>query len=325
MGLKRFAKNKEKLDSGFSSNTANEGDRLLNKDGSYNVQKQGLNFFQRFSLFHALINMSWATFFLWLFTAYIIINLLFASSYMLIGTYRINGADGITSLDQFLDAFFFSSQTLTTVGYGSLSPIGTLCSLIASIESFVGLLSFAMATGTLYGRFSKPRAKITYSDNALISPYKEIKGVMIRIANLRDSQLINMKAKMLYSQIENENNGPSKRKFYTLDLEIDNITLLALSWTIVHPIDENSPLFGLSKDDLIKRNIEIVMILEGHDETYSQEVHTRTSYKANELIEDAKFISAIGQNKEGKATLSMDSISLYEKVYLNNTGTTEAN
>lgn len=314
MVLKRFTKYKEKLDSGFSSNTANEGERLLNKDGSFNIQKKGLNFFQRFSLFHSLINMSWAKFFIWLFIGYIFINLLFASSYLLIGTYRINGAHGQTGLEQFLDAFFFSTQTLTTVGYGSMSPIGILCNLIASTESFLGLLSFAMATGLLYGRFSKPKAKIIFSDKALIAPYHDKTGLMIRIANLRDSQLINMKAKILYSQIEQESTGEEKRKFYTLDLEISYISLLALSWTIVHPIDENSPLYDLDKKELQKRNIEIVLLLEGYDETYSQEVHTRTSYKVNEVLPNAKFISALGQNKEGKATISMDSISLYEKV-----------
>lgn len=312
MVLKRFTKYKEELDSGFSSNTSNEGERLLNKDGSFNIQKKGLNFFQRFSLFHSLINMSWIKFFVYLFIGYVLVNLIFAFVYFSIGTYRISGAEGINNLDKFLDSFFFSTQTLTTVGYGTMSPTGIICNFIAAIESFIGLLSFAMATGLLYGRFSKPKAKIIFSDKALIAPYQDKKGLMIRIANLRDSQLINMNAKILYSQIEKETNGEEKRKFYTLDLEINHISLLALSWTIVHPIDENSPLYDLSKEDLKKRNIEIVLLLEGHDETYSQAVHTRTSYKAHEVLPNAKFISVLGQNKDGKATVSLDSISLHE-------------
>lgn len=310
MGLKRFTKYKEKLDSGFGSNASNEGYRLLNKNGSYNIQKNGLSFFQKFSLFHSLINMTWIQFFGFLFIGYLLVNLIFAGVYMLIGTSGLSGVSGVSDSEQFLDAFFFSTQTLTTVGYGAISPNTPSISLVASIESFVGLLGFAIATGLLYGRFSKPQAKIIFSDYALISPYREGKGLMIRIANLRDSQLINMKAKILFSQIEEE----GKRKFYTLDLEINHISLLATSWTIVHPIDEHSPLFEVGKNEIAAKNVEIMLLLEGYDESYSQAIHARTSFKANEMIFDSKFVSILGHNEQGKSTVSLDALSNFEKV-----------
>lgn len=302
-------------DTGFSSRAENEGTRLLNKDGSFNVEKKGQFFLERFSVFHWLIKMSWFNFFLVMFLGYILINLLFASVYFLAGIEGLSGDHSNSLGNQFLDAFYFSTQTLTTVGYGYYSPVSQFHSLLASFESFLGLMSFAMATGLLYGKFSKPKAGIVFSDKALISPYKENEiALMIRLANAKENQIINAIAKMMVSWVDPKSKGMS-RKYYLLKLEINSINMLATSWNVVHPINEDSPLFGLSLEQLEKREAEVILQLQGYDETYSQEVYTRTSYKCNEMVWGAKF-EPILNHEEGHATLNMAKLSSYKKVNL---------
>lgn len=301
-------KSKEVTSSGFGSNINDEEDRLVSKNGKVTIKKIGLNFNQRFNLYHSLIKMHALIFFLYLLGAYLFINLVFTGVYLAIGLECLQGRTGG---NDFLQAFYFSSQTLTTVGYGGLHPTGNALSLIASFEAFLGLISFAVSTGLIYGRFSKPRAKMILSKVAVITPYKEITGLMARVANPKDSPLINANTKMLYSQIETIH-GQKIRKFYTLDLEMEKISLFASSWTIVHPITKESPLYKISRTELKQKNVEIILLLSAHDESYNEDVHSRISYKASEIIENAKF-SPIIKHVEGKHTvLCIDQIDRYE-------------
>ena len=303
-----FNKIKTLTNSGFGSNINNEGERLITKNGKFNVKKEGLRFLDRFNLFHALINMSNLPFFICLTIGFLIINLFFTATYLSVG---LQGLEGTTSNNAFFDAFYFSSQTLTTVGYGNLHPTGRSISLIASFEAFIGLLSFAISTGLLYGRFSKPKPKIMFSSNALISPYNDINGLMARVANPKNNQLIKVNASMIYSQVETEDNTRS-RKFYTLDLEMKKISLFVTSWTVVHPITTDSPLHNLSQQDLIDRNAEMILLLSAYDESYSQDLHTRTSYKAEEIIANAKFLSVSGFSEGEQNVIRLDKLSDYE-------------
>ncbi|MCB9335222.1 MAG: hypothetical protein H6586_03680 [Flavobacteriales bacterium] len=296
--------------SGFSSELKNEGNRLLKKSGEYNVEKQGLSFLQSFSLFHSLINMSWWLFIFWMFGAYLMINLIFSITYYIIG---LEGIEGMPENASLLDAFFYSTQTLTTVGYGGLYPKGKGISIVSAIEAFIGLLSFAVATGLLYGKFSRPKGKLIFSHNALIAPYNNGKGLMIRIANAKNSQLINASVRMILSWVENIDGKP-KRDFYTLKLEMDKISMLATSWTVVHPINEDSPLFQVSIEELNNKDSELIVLFNSYDDTYNQEIYSRTSYKSNEIIGNAKFVSVLGHNEQGKSTVRLDKINEYEKV-----------
>jgi len=316
MTKKRTVKRRVSInDTGFSSRAENEGTRLLKKDGSFNVQKKGQFFLERFSVFHWLIKMSWLHFFLVMFLGYILINLLFASIYFIGGIEGLSGDHSSSFTYQFLDAFYFSTQTLTTVGYGYLSPVSQFHNIMASFESFIGLMSFAMATGLLYGKFSKPKAGIVFSEKALISPYKDNEiALMIRLANAKENQIINAIAKMMVSWIDPKSKGMA-RKYYFLKLEISSINMLATSWNVVHPIDENSPLYGLSEEELAERETEVILQLQGYDETYSQEVYTRTSYKCHEMVWGAKFEPILNHEK-GYATLNMAKLSAYKKVDL---------
>jgi len=305
-----FKKIKDFSNSGFGSNVNNEGERLITKEGKFNTKKEGLSFTQRFDLFHTLINMRTLPFFSFLFFSFIAVNLIFTGLYLLVGLDQLQGTSGGSN---FFDAFYFSAQTITTVGYGGLHPTGKSLSLIAGFEAFIGLLGFAIATGLLYGRFSKPKTKMLFSENALISPYNGITGLMIRVANPKNSQLIETGAKMIFSQIENEN-GVDKRKFYTLDLEMSNISLFATSWTVVHPINENSPLYGTNTDDIKNKNVELIVLINAYDETYSQNVHARTSYKPNEIVVNAKFIPILGHNDNNEAIIQLDRINEFERL-----------
>lgn len=308
-----MSSSEENISTGFGSKLENEGKRLLNKDGSFNIEKIGVPFLTRFSLFHSLISISVGYFILVLLAFFIVVNSFFAFLYLTVGIEHLGIQSG-PFFENFLNAFFFSSQTLTTVGYGAIAPTGMLTNIIASLESFVGLLSFAMATGLLYGRFSKPKARLLYSKNMLVSTYQEGKALMFRLANAKDTNMINVKASMMFSIIEAEGDE-QKRKFYNLDLEIDRISLLASSWTVVHPINENSPFWHLKKEDVINNDIEIFIQVEGYDETYSQHVYARTSYKKDEIVFNARFLKILGRDeKTGKATASLDRISDYEVI-----------
>ena len=242
-------------DTGFGAQASTQGERLINKDGSYNVKRVGLPFWSRFNYFHDLITMKWWQFLLLVVLFYTTINLLFAGMFLAVGMEEIEGDTGLTQWEHFWDAFFFSSQTLTTVGYGRTSPIGFFANLVAAVECLVGLMAFAILTGVLYARFSRPQAKILYSKNALIAPFKEGTALMFRMANGRSNQVIECEAQVMMSYIDVETNI---RRFIQLPLEIPKVTALALSWTIVHPIDDNSPLYGVSSNDLKEMDCEFV-------------------------------------------------------------------
>lgn len=178
-----FKKYKSYNDTGFSGKASEKEGRLLNKDGSFNVIKKGLPFFDRLSFYHVLITMPWWQFNTLIVVAYLLMNLFFASMYMLVGIEQLGGIIGISTFEKFLDAFFFSVQTFTTVGYGRISPVGIGANILASIESLAGIITLAMISGLFYGRFSRPAAKLVFSKNVLISPYQTTSGLMFRVAN----------------------------------------------------------------------------------------------------------------------------------------------
>lgn len=308
---------KSRQDTGFSSSGDLEGNRLLNRDGTSNIRKKGLSFFDRFHLYHLMISMKLPVFLLTTFAIYVIINLIFATGYILIGVDNLVDSSVVNVESAFLRAFFFSSQTLTTLGYGQMSPTGVGANLLASIEAFVGLLLFALLTGLLYGRFARPKAKLLYSDHALISPYKDLGiGLMVRFANPKSTSIINTSAAMLFSY-QDEENGERIRRYFTLPLELDNIRMLVTSWTLVHHITDDSPLKELSMHFLKERNAELVIQVNGYDETYNQQVTSRASYLFREnVVYGAKFDRAFVHAETGTPVMDFAKLSSYTKVDL---------
>jgi inward rectifier potassium channel len=297
---------------GFGSKNYQNSVRFLNKDGSVNIRRKGPKVFDTIYFYHWLITTSSLNLLAVITSAYVIINCLFAAVYFSIGAEHFGGIDGETSVDQFLGLFFFSAQTLTTLGYGHAYPIGTAASTVAAVESMMGLLGFALATGVIYGRFSRPRAEILYSDNVLISPYKGMTGLMFRIANIKQNELIEIEANITLSFSNPETN---KREFVRLALERDKINFLTLSWTIVHPIDEKSPLYGCSIQDLIRQDAELIILIKAINDTYSQNVYSRNSYKPEEFIDNARFVPVKQESTpKGKIIINLTDIHKYERV-----------
>ncbi len=302
-------------DTGFGSNSSVEGGRLINPDGSTNLRKVGIPIWERISIYHTLLRMKRAKFLIVIFTFYTSINIFFAFLYLFTGVDHLVGTDGATSFtEKFMEAFFFSSQTLTTVGYGRVSPSGMMTNFIASTESLMGILSFALVTGLIYGRFSRPRAYLLFSPNMILAPFKEGKALMLRVATYKNNHLTDVEAQITVAIHEKEHNKNVTR-FYQLPLELSRINSLALSWTIVHAIGEDSPLYNLSKKEIEETKMEVIVIIKAFDDHFSNIVQQRTSYTYKQLIYGAKFLPMFERSPDAAYTLlELDRINAYEMV-----------
>ncbi len=288
-------------DPGVGKVSSQFAERMVNTNGSFNITY--LNKSRRFSeAYNYLVNISWGQFFILTFAMGFVINAFFAVLYMAIGINEIAIPTGSLAKD-FTKAFFFSSQTFTTVGYGAMAPKGVLSGLLSSVEAFLGLVIFAFVTGLLYGRFSKPRPAIRFSKNIILRDFKQTKAVMFKIVNNRKSLMINPKVTVTLSLTKQNKTGEYINDFYTLDLERKAINYLPTTWTIVHEIDKGSPLFEFSKTDLAKQHGELLIMISYYDESFNQEVHQMHSYTLDEIKLDYKFKSAHYFNSEGKLVL----------------------
>ena len=289
--------------------------RFLNRDGSFNVRRTGLPFFRSLSPYHALLTMSWTKFFLLISGAYFVINILFAFGYYLCGPGALYGLEGYTFEHAFYEEFFFSVQTLATIGYGRMSPHSMGANVLVTFEALVGLLGFALATGLLFARFSRPIAKIIYSKPAVIAPYQGITAFEFRIANERSNQLIQVQATVVLSRLETKN-GITFREFHTLQLERDQVMFLPLHLVIVHPIGKKSPLYGVTDEEFNKSDAEFLILLTGVDETFSQTVHSRSSYKHHEVVWGARFKDMFLHGDDDMLGIDMRLIDEIEKAEL---------
>lgn len=284
----------------------NKARRLINQDGSFNVIRKGqtasfINTYQQ------LIKMPWIPFLLLTLLFVFIINCLFASIYYAIGVDHFNGIAPGSLTDEYLKCLFFSFQTFTTVGYGHISPIGNLTSLLAAFEALTGLMVFAIITGLLYGRFAKPTAKFLYSNNLLVSPFGQSQSLQFRIVNKRKSMIMDMRATLLVSF----KNIDGSRSYRQLELEREAVVLFPLNWTIVHPITEQSPLFDKSKERLVELDAEFIVVLKGYDDSFSQEIHSIFSYSHKDMIWNAKFNLMYESLDDGSTVLHVDRLSDY--------------
>ncbi|KLT65440.1 ion channel [Pedobacter sp. BMA] len=300
-------------DLGFGSSPVIKNQRVLNTDGTPNIERTGLPWFKFDDTYTRLVTMSWSRFFLVILVTYLIVNTFFAFAYNVVGIENLDGAKGTTLRDQFFDAFFFSAQTISTVGYGHISPQGFITSILAAFESMLGLLAFALATGLLYGRFSRPTSKVIFSKKMVVAPYQGKTGLMCRLANLRKNALIDVEAQMFMTYNETVD-GKLKRSFYPLELERSKISVLSLNWTLVHPVNEDSPVFEKSLDELKIAEVEIFVILRAFDDTFAQTIHTRTSYQDEDIEWNAIFRIMHYHNEEGKTVMDYSLFDSTEKL-----------
>jgi inward rectifier potassium channel len=281
----------EPKDLGFGSVVGQEhSKRLLNRDGSFNVRREGLPRGESHSLYHALLGLTWTHFLGLLVLAYLLVNVVFAGAYVACGPGALAGTASDEMGGRLAQAFFFSVHTFATIGYGNVLPMGVAANVVVTVETIVGLGGFALATGVLFARFARPTARVIFSSRAVIGPYRDRTALMFRLTNGRSNQLIELEATVLYSRFEGRA-GARRRVWDQLKLERTRVTFFPLSWTVVHPIDAASPLFGLNHADLAHRDAEVMILLSGIDETFAQTVHARTSYKPDEIVVGARFVN----------------------------------
>ena len=294
------------FDPGLTERYTGRLHRAIEKDGSFNVLRLGVSFRDKGFYLH-LMSSSWPWFLIQIALAYTLANVIFAAVYYWIGVDWLVGAPHETKLAAFLGAFFFSVQTFTTVGYGHIAPKGILTSSVAALEAMTGLLAFAIGTGLMYGRFSRPSARLIFSRQMVVAPYDGGRAIMFRIANGRPNVLMELEAVVILMTVEEGPDG-LRRKFEALPLERKRVYFLPLSWTLVHPLNEHSPLNGLGQEDLRRMQAEFLILIKAFDDTFSQAVHARYSYTFDEIGWDSRFLPAFEVDQDGDMVLDLSKL-----------------
>jgi inward rectifier potassium channel len=304
-------------ETGLGTNTSlSGGGRFFNRDGVPNMEVTGMRFWQRLNTYHSLLSMPAWKFIAVIIFFFMLVNLLFACLYLWIGIDHLGGMVAGNSLERFGEAFFFSAQTFTTVGYGRINPIGFTASLTASLEALTGLMSFALVTGLLYGRFARPRAYIRYSRNALFVPFRDGVALMFRMVPFTKNYLLNVEVKVTLA-MQTMEDGQLKNRFYNVPLDIARANTLTANWTLVHMLNDESPLSGLSRQDFADAHAELLVFVQGFDESFSNTVVSRTSYTWEEFVFGAKFLPMYHPNETNTSTvLHLDQLDEYEQAEL---------
>ena len=310
MDKQRKFKQYESQDPGLGTAYQKSVKRILNEDGSYNIKRIGtIRMLKDF--YKYLVDLNTWKFSVFLVGSFLAANLVFAGIYCLIGTEHLHGIN--PNQNEFVAAYYFSAQTFTTVGYGAIAPIGNLTSFVAAMEAFVGLIAFAIATGLIYGRFSRPSTKIAFSHNVIITPHKEKMALMFKIVNQRNSVLLNTKIHVNLSLVdEDSESNMLKRQYYTIPLEVDFVRYFPLTWTLVHVINEDSPLYDLTLSEIRGKLAELLIIIEAFDETYSQTVIRKHSYAEHQWATGVKFKKNFSADDNGTIILNIHEISELE-------------
>jgi inward rectifier potassium channel len=280
--------------------------RVINENGQFNVRRRGTTWRDIHPYLH-LVNMTWPRFLAFVFFGYVAVNTLFALCYFVLGPDQLTGADAPTAWGRFINEFFFSSHTLSTVGYGNIAPKGMAANVVATFEALVGVLGFAVATGLLFGRVSRPSARIGFSENLLVSPYQDGTSLQFRLVNRRANSLMELQAKVMLMTVETVD-GKLQRNYKMLRLERPGVLFLPLSWTVVHPIDEDSPLWGKTAEDVLRLQAEVLILIKGYDDTFSQTVLARHSYRHDEFLWGRRFAPAFSVDEEGDLVLELKKV-----------------
>ena len=300
--------NKPAFDPGFTEQYRGNLSRIINPDGQFNVHRRGTNW-RDVHPYLFMINAPWPLFGALVLAAYFAANVAFALIYYYgVGVEHLRGAEAATAFGSFLNAFFFSAHTLTTVGYGNMYPAGTLANSVAAFEALAGLMTFALATGLLFGRFSRPGARLQFSKRMVVSPYDGSSSLQFRVANRRSNNLMEIEARVLLMTVERTPAGP-RRKYTPLGLEREKVVFLPLAWTIVHPIDDASPLKGKTAQDMAEAEAEFLVLIRAFDDTFFQTVHVRYSYRHEEVVWGARFVPTFEVDEHGHMVLDLSRLS----------------
>lgn len=304
-------------ETGLGTNTTlSGGGRFFNRDGVPNMEVTGMAFWRRLNIYHSLLSMPAWKFIAVIVFFFMLVNLAFAGIYLLIGIDHLGGMVAGSDMEKFGEAFFFSAQTFTTVGYGRINPVGFMASLTASLEALTGLMCFALVTGLLYGRFARPRSYIRYSKNALFVPFKDGVALMFRMVPYTKNYLLNVEVKVT-AAMQVVEDGQMKNRFFNLPLEIAKANTMTANWTLVHMVNEESPLYGFSKQDMADAQVELLVFVQGFDESFSNTVVSRTSYFHTEFVFGARFRPMYHPNANNTSTiLHLDQLDEYDPAEL---------
>ncbi|MBI3795974.1 MAG: ATP-sensitive inward rectifier potassium channel 10 [Deltaproteobacteria bacterium] len=246
-------------------------------------------------LYHVLLTASWPRLVLIVAACYVVGNSLFALGYLL----NPGGIDH-TRAGSFRDAFFFSIQTMATIGYGQMVPHSLFANILVTLEALVGVLGFALMTGLVFAKFSRPSARVLFSRVAVITQWDGIPSLLFRMANARGNQIVEAQIHLVLAREEITPEGESFRRLHDLALIRSQHALFTLTWTAVHPITAQSPLAGVTPASLAAADTEIIVSLIGFDETFSQTVHARYAYTARDIVWGARFVDVLSRLPNGQ-------------------------
>lgn len=250
-------------------------------------------------LYHRVLNLPSGLLLLLLAAVYLFANTLFGLLYMLDPGGVANARAG-----SFADAFFFSVQTLGTVGYGAMSPKSTYANLIVTLEAFFGVVMVAVATGVIFAKVSKPTARVMFSQVAVITEFDGVPTLMLRAANQRSNQILEAEVMLSLARQVTTAEGLTMRQFQELRVTRQRSPLFALSWLVMHPLDESSPLHGCTPEALAAEGAEVIVVLSGVDETFAQRIHARHSYLASEILWNRRFEDILGFTPDGRRLIN---------------------
>jgi inward rectifier potassium channel len=256
--------------------------------GALNIRRVGLQRAVWSDLYHYLIDKSWVRLLGLLAGVYVVANLVFAGLYLA-------GGDSITGArpGSFGDAFFFSVQTLATIGYGSMSPRTEYAHLLVTVEAFAGTLFVAVVTGLVFSKFSRPTSRVMWSDKAIITRRDGVQSLVFRVANVRANQIVEAQVRVALARNETTQEGERVRRFYDLKLVRDRNVMFVLTWTVVHAITPDSPLHGLDAAKWKELSAQLILSLIGIDETFAQTVHARHAYTAGDIVWNQRFVDIL--------------------------------
>jgi len=302
--LRQWSRNRPDLDPGLGTKVMSPNSRLILPDGRFNIRRVGLPLWRRTTPYQWLGQISWVWFTLLAIGGYFVVNTAFAVVYLAMGPGQLQGIEPGSVWQNLQSAWFFSAQTLTTVGYGHVSPATPLASSVAALEALIGLLGFGVWTGLLFNRFSRARSRILCSEHSVIAPHRESRAWMFRIVSAHDHPLLDAEAHAMFSWVGATDNGPV-RHYQELSLERSSVRFFPMNWTVVHPLDEESPLKGLTTEDLSEIDAEILVLVRAHDETYGQSVHARSSWKPAQIQFGERFAPMLSAGSDGTTEIDI--------------------
>ena len=250
--------------------------------------------------YHAVLTVPWAVLFLGLLAFFFLINLVFALFYMVDPNGIANARPG-----NFWDAFLFSVQTIGSINYSVMVPKSIYSNTIVVFEAFFGILNLALITGVVFSRFSRPYARVLFSNVAVITPFDGVPMLMFRAANQRGNQILDANMVVTFARQETTREGITMRRFQELTLVRSRSSLFALSWTVMHRIDETSPLHGATMESLIASQAELITLLSGTDETLADVIFARHSYKPDQIRWGRRFVDVLASTPRGRRVVDL--------------------